>query len=82
MHGFGKKAYPGVRYAVFNGWAGCAGVHTYFTWREPEWQNFMRSQWGSEVYESRLREAMLVRKYDLEQVALTFKAALVAVEVD
>ena len=80
MHGFPKGAYPGVRYAVWNGFAGCGRVHSYYSWREPEWQNFLRSQWGHELYEKRLAEAMLTRKYDLEQVAETFKAALSRVE--
>ncbi len=78
MHGFGKKAYPAVRYAAWNGFCGCAAVHSYYTWRSPEWENFLRSKWGEELYQSRLREAQAVRKYDLEQVAQTYRAALSA----
>lgn len=80
MHGFGKKAYPGVRYAVWNGFAGCAAAHTYYSFRPPEWENYLRSRWGEELYQQRLREAMAIRKYDLAQVAQTFRAALAAVD--
>jgi hypothetical protein len=80
MHGFGKKAYPGVRYAVWNGFCGCSAVHSYYTWRPPEWENYLRSRWGEEVYQQRLREAMETRKYDLSVVASTFRAALAGVE--
>lgn len=80
MHGFGKKAYPGVRYAVWNGFCGCAAVHSYYTWRPPEWENYLRSRWGEEMYQQRLREAMETRKYDLGVVASTFRAALAGVE--
>jgi hypothetical protein len=76
MHGFGKKAHPGVRFAIWNGWAGCGRVHIFFTWQPHQWDSFMRSQWGNEMYESRLAEAMQVRKYDLEQVARSLRAAL------
>lgn len=81
MHGFGKKAYPGVRYAVWNGFCGCAAVHSYFTWRPPEWENYLRTRWGEEMYQHRLSEAMLVRKYELGKVAQTFRVALSALEV-
>jgi hypothetical protein len=81
MHGFGKKAYPGVRYAIWNGFCGCAAVHSYYTWRPPEWENLLRARWGEELYQQRLREAMLVRKYDLGLVASTFRAALSGVEM-
>ena len=76
MHGFGKKAYPGVRYAVWNGFCGCAAAHTYYTWRTPEWENYLRRQWGEDLYQQRLREAMMTRKYDLRVVIETFRAAL------
>jgi hypothetical protein len=81
MHGFGKKAYPGVRYAVWNGFSGCGAVHAYYSWRPPEWENYLRSRWGEELYQQRLSEAMLVRKYDLATVAQTFRAALAGVEL-
>ena len=81
MHGFGKKVYPGVRFAAWNGFSGCASVHSYFTWREPEWQNYLRNRWGSELYEARLRAAMETRKYDLADVAQTYRSALAGVEL-
>jgi hypothetical protein len=80
MHGFGKKAYPGVRYAIWNGFSGCAGIHAYYTWRPPEWENYLRSRWGEETYQYRLAQAMLVTKYDLTEVAQAFRSALAAVE--
>ena len=80
MHGFGKKAYPGVRYATWNGCCGCSAAHSYYSWRPPEWENYLRSRWGEDVYQERLREAMETRKYDLAAVAATFRAALAGVE--
>ena len=76
MHGFGKKTYPAVRYAVWNGFCGCAAAHSYYTWREPEWQNVLRVRWGNEVYEQRLRDAILTRKHDFEEIAASLRMAL------
>ena len=81
MHGFGKKAYPGVRFAAWNGFCGCASVHSYYTWRAPEWENVLRTEWGEELYLSRLAHAMETRKYDLAEVAQTYRAALAGVEL-
>lgn len=81
MHGFGKKAYPGVRFAAWNGFCGCGAIHTYYTWRPPEWENYLRSRWGEELYQQRLRDAMQTTKYDLTQVAATYRAALAGVEL-
>ena len=76
MHGFPKKVYPGVRYAEWNGFSGCGRVHSYYTWREPEWQNFLRHEWGSEVYEERLRVAASQPKNDLVSIAATYRTLL------
>lgn len=81
MHGFGKKAYPAARYSAFNGFCGCAAVHSYFSWRPPEWENFLRSRWGEEQYQHRLQMAMLTTKHDLRMVIETYRAALSGVEM-
>jgi hypothetical protein len=73
MHGFGKKAYPSVRYAPWNGFCGCAAAHSYFTWRAPEWENYLRGRWGA-AYHDRLAEAMLAKKRSLEEVIGVLKA--------
>lgn len=67
-HGLGKKAYPAVRFKTWNGYALCPVAHVYYTWREPEWQNFLRKRWGNELYEQRLRDACQLAKYNLAEV--------------
>lgn len=67
-HGFGKKVYPATRFEPWNGFALCASAHTYYTWREPEWQNYLRSRWGNELYEMRLREACKATKHDFAAI--------------
>ena len=76
MHGFGRKAYPAVKFASWNGFSGCARVHSYYTWRSPEWENFLRAEWGEEKYQERLRFAMTVQKPDLAKVVETYRALL------
>ena len=80
MHGFGKKAYPGVRYATWNGIPGCGAVHVFYTHHPELWCEELRSRWGAETYVWRLLEAVETKKYDLEQVAATYKAALSGVD--
>ena len=76
MHGFGRKAYPAVRFSAWNGFCGCAAIHSYFTWRSPEWENFLRGRWGEAKYQERLRLAMTVAKPDLAKVVETYTALL------
>ncbi len=80
MHGFGKKAYPAVRYATWNGFCGCGAVHTFYTWHPELWCEELRQRWGEETYLRRLREANELRKYDLSAVAATYRMALTGVE--
>jgi len=76
MHGFPKGAYPSVRYAAWNGFSGCGKTHAFYSWREPEWQNWLRKLWGNDLYELRLREAVTRMKPDLSKVIEVYSALL------
>jgi hypothetical protein len=77
-HGFGKKAYPGVRYLLINGWKLTNTCHRYFTGHPIEWDNLMRKDLGPLAYEELRRLALKNERVDLEATVASLKAELAA----
>ncbi|MCR4338933.1 MAG: hypothetical protein NUW01_03495 [Gemmatimonadaceae bacterium] len=74
-HGFGKGAYPSVRYELWNGFSGCSGINAWTEDHTLEWDDYLRATWGP-LYEERRQLALAVRKYDLGEVIATLSTQL------
>lgn len=48
-HGFSRR-YMGTRWVTANAWCLCAGCHVYWTHRPIEWDEWMRSSLGNNLY--------------------------------
>ena len=68
MHGYPKRAYPAVRYDLRNLWAGCAGAHSYFTYRGEMWGQFIADEWGEDLTREMRNLALLNTKLDMAEV--------------
>ncbi len=78
MHAFPKGAYPHVKYAVWNGFSGCKGIHRYLTNREVTWHRWLRKQWGEALYEERYRQALMQGTHDFPEILRALRSALAA----
>lgn len=78
-HGFGKGAYPSVRYEKWNGFSGCSGINQWTEDHPLEWDDFLRATWGP-LYEERRKLALAVPKYDLGEVIADLSAQLAQVK--
>ena len=74
-HGFGKGAYPSVRYELWNGFSGCSGINVWTEDHPLEWDDYLRATWGP-LYEERRQLALAVRKYDLGEAIATLSTQL------
>jgi hypothetical protein len=67
-HCFGKKAHPGVRFEVWNGWPLCRAHHDHFGTSGPAWTDLLRFEWGADLYAQRYAMACRTAKLDLAAV--------------
>lgn len=63
-HGFSRR-YRNTRWLPINGFRLCAAHHTYFTWRALEWDDWLRKNWGQEVYNDLRLKALRAFKPDV-----------------
>lgn len=66
-HGFSRR-YRNVRWDYRNAFCLCAGCHMYFTYRPIEWDDWLRAEWGNDLYDEIRATALQTTKADAADV--------------
>lgn len=76
-HGF-SRGYRAIRWSLLNGWSGCAAVNYFADTHPLQWDQWLRDQWGMDVYEQMRQAALNGREPDLAEVIGDFEERLKA----
>lgn len=79
MHGI-PRTYRATRWLPINGFAGCQGIHMYYTRRPEEWSAHLLDAWGAEVFRELWRKARSHEKPDLEAIVESLRCELFKLE--
>lgn len=74
-HGFGRKAYPSVRWDKDNSFCLCRSCHARFSTKPLEWDEFMRWRLGPERYEALRWRALREQQPDPRVVVEAMRSA-------
>lgn len=71
-HGFGR-GYHAVRYDPRNGFCQCAAHHFFYTNRPIQWDDWLRAEWGDDLYAEMRALALTYRKPDLKVLVVELR---------